>query len=490
MMTRNGLADGRSPLRRGAAVVVFAALLAWSGVAGAAVAPDGFSALAKKVSPSVVWIATSHEVNAPDTSMDLPFRFPEGSPLEEFFRQFRNRDGRGGQSRPVHALGSGFIIDSSGYIVTNNHVVDGADSVRVRLDDDHEYEATVVGTDPLTDLALLKIDAGRTLPAVSFGNSDKAEVGDWVMAVGNPFGLGGTVTAGIVSARGRNIDAGPYDDFLQVDAPINKGNSGGPLFDMDGNVIGVNTAIYSPNGGSVGIGFAIPSNLVEPVVAQIRDTGKVARGWLGVQIQGLTADIADAMGRDDRTGALVNSVIPDSPAANADLRQGDLILGVNGKAVEGPRDLARKIAREPAGSNVELQFWRDGDSRSVKVVIGEMPARQQLSAAEPQMQRNGTVRSGTLNADLAAVTPELRSNLQIPDDMDGVVVTDIKPGPAFDQGLRAGDLIRQIGNEPVTRPGQVDRLVRAATSGEKKAVLLLVNRHGRDLYLGLKPGVA
>jgi len=490
MTTPNVMASGRSPFRRGVAVLALGSVLAWSGVAGAAPAPEGFSDLAKKVSPSVVWIATSHEQSAPDTSMDLPFRFPEGSPFEEFFRHFRERGGRDNQTRPVHALGSGFIIDSAGFIVTNNHVVDGADSVRVRLDDNHEYDATVVGTDPLTDLALLKIDAGRTLPAVSFGDSDKAEVGNWVMAVGNPFGLGGTVTAGIISARGRNIQAGPYDDFLQVDASINKGNSGGPLFNMDGQVIGVNTAIYSPNGGSVGIGFAIPSNLVEPVVAQIRDSGRVARGWLGVQIQKVTEDIADAMGLDKGTGALVNAVIPDSPAAKSGLKQGDVIRSVNGKAVDGPRDLARMIAQEPAGSDVELQLWRDGGSREVKVGIGEMPPRQQLSTAEPEMQTNGVVRSKTLNADLATVTPELRSNLQIPDDLDGVVVTDIRPGPAFDQGLRAGDVIQEIGHETVTGPGQVDRLIRDATAGDKKAVLFLINRHGHDLFLGLKPGIA
>lgn len=490
MTTRNAVARRHGPLRRAPAVLAFGALLVWSGLAQAAPAPDGFSTLAKKVSPSVVWIASSHEQSGQDSSMELPFKFPEGSPFEEFFRRFGGRSGRNVEAQPVQALGSGFIIDPAGYIVTNNHVIDGADSVRVKLDDDHEYEATVVGTDPLTDLALLKIDAGRELPAVSFGNSDKAEVGDWVMAVGNPFGLGGTVTAGIISARGRNIDAGPYDDFLQVDAPINKGNSGGPLFNLDGQVIGVNTAIYSPNGGSVGIGFAIPSNLVEPVIAQIRDTGQVARGWLGVQIQKVTEDIADAMGIDDGAGALVSAVIPDSPAASAGLRQGDIIRTVNGNTIDGPRDLARMIAQEPAGSKVELGLWREGSSRSVMLATGEMPSREQLSESESGMQPSGVVRSTTLDADLAAMTPELRSNLQIPDGIDGVVVTDIRPGPAYDQGLRAGDLIRKVAHETVTSPRQIDKLVNDASSDGKKAVLLLVNRHGRDLFLGLKPGMA
>ena len=490
MTTIKAPSYGCTPLRRTAAAAACGVFLMWSGVAQAALAPDSFSTLAKKVSPTVVWIATTQERTNQTKSLEMPFKFPEGSPFEEFFRRFQDPGDHGSQPEPAQGLGSGFIIDPAGYIVTNNHVVDGAASVRVKLDDDREYGATVVGADPLTDLALLKIEAGRKLPAVSFGDSDKAEVGDWVMAVGNPFGLGGTVTAGIISARGRNIDAGPYDDFLQVDAPINKGNSGGPLFNLDGQVIGVNTAIFSPNGGSVGIGFAIPSNLVEPVVAQIRDSGRVARGWLGVQIQKVTPDIAGAIGVESTDGALVSEVIPDSPAAKAGLRQGDIIREVDGKTVDGPRDLARLIAREPAGSNVKLELWRDKASRSVKVVTGEMPARQQLSAAEPESQPNGVVRSETLGADLAAVTPELRSSLQIPEGVDGVVVTDIGPGPAFDQGLRAGDLIRQVAHEPVTSPGQVDRLVRNATAGGKNAVLLLINRHGRDLFLGLKPGIA
>ena len=490
MTITNTQDSGRTALRTTAATLAFGALMVWSGVAQAALAPDSFSGLAKKVSPSVVWIATTHDQSNQDKSLEMPFKFPEGSPFEEFFRRFRGPGDHNTQPEPAQALGSGFIIDPAGYIVTNNHVIDGAAAVRVKLDDDREYKATVVGADPLTDLALLKIEAGRKLPAVPFGDSDKAEVGDWVMAVGNPFGLGGTVTAGIISARGRNIDAGPYDDFLQVDASINKGNSGGPLFSLDGRVIGVNTAIFSPNGGSVGIGFAIPSNLVEPVIAQIRENGRVARGWLGVQIQKLTQDIAGAIGVESADGALVSEVMPDSPAAKAGLRQGDIIRKVNGKTVDGPRDLARLIAQEPAGSKVELELWREGSNRSVKVVTGDMPARQQLAATEPETQPGGIVRSQTLGADLASVTPELRANLQLPEDVDGVVVTDIGPGPAFDQGLRAGDLIRQVAHEPVTSPAQVDRLVRDATAGAKKAVLLLVNRRGRDLFLGLKPGIA
>jgi serine protease Do len=490
MTTTTALANMRLPLCRTMLALTFGVFLMWSGVAQAAVAPDSFSSLAKNVSPSVVWISSTQEQKKQDTSMEMPFKFPEGSPFEEFFRRFRGPDDHDAQPAPTQALGSGFIIDPAGYIVTNNHVINGAAAVRVKLDDEREYKATVIGTDPLTDLALLKIETGTPLPALSFGDSDKAEVGDWVMAVGNPFGLGGTVTAGIISAHGRNIDAGPYDDFLQVDAAINKGNSGGPLFNLDGRVIGVNTAIFSPNGGSVGIGFAIPSNLVEPVISQIRENGRVERGWLGVQIQKLTRDIAGAIGVEGTDGALVSEVIPDSPAANAGLRQADIIRKVDGKTVDGPRDLARMIARKPVGRNIELELWRDGASRTVKVVAGEMPTGQKLAAAESEAQPDDVNRSQTLGADLAAVTPELRAELQIPKGVDGVVVTNIDPGPIFEQGLRVGDLIRQVAHEAVTSPAQVDELVRNATSGGKDAVLLLVNRQGHDLFLGLKPAMA
>ena len=310
----------------------------------------------------LIWpvnIASSHEVAGSETRMpEMPFNFPEGSPFEKFFKQFRDRMGEPESGKPqphmATGLGSGFIVDPSGYVVTNNHVVDGPSDVKVRLDDDSVYPAKIVGTDAQTDLALLKIDAKRLLPAVDFGDSDKAEVGDWVMAVGNPFGLGGTVTAGIISARGRSIDAGPYDDFLQIDAPINQGNSGGPLFSMDGQVIGVNAAIYSPNGGSVGIGFAIPSNMAKAVIAQLKETGKVERGWLGVQIQKVTPEIAGAVGLTEARGAMVTEVTPDSPAAKAGLKQGDVILGFAGEKVADPRGLARAVAKEPAGSKTSL----------------------------------------------------------------------------------------------------------------------------------------
>jgi len=470
-------------------------LLIWSGLAHAAPPPMSFSDLAKKVTPAIVNIASIHKVAGPDMQTpDVPFNFPEDSPLGQFFKQFRDRMGEQGggnaQPRMATALGSGFIIDPSGFIVTNNHVIDGADQIKVRLDDGTIYPAKLVGTDAKTDVALLKIDAKRPLPAVQFGNSDKAEVGDWVMAVGNPFGLGGTVTAGIISARDRNIDAGPYDDFLQIDASINQGNSGGPLFNMDGKVIGVNAAIYTPNGGSVGIGFAIPSNMTKTVVAQLEENGKVERGWLGVQIQQVTPEIAGAVGLKDTHGAMVVEITPDSPAARADLKQGDVIVGFAGQKIADPRGLARAVANEPAGSRTNLAVWRDGTEKDLSVVIGSQPDEAQVAAAPSGVEQNGSVHSADLNVDLAALTPESRAKFGIGDGVNGVLVLDVKAGTAFDQGLRPGDVIERIGQTSVTSPVEVASMLHKAESGPEKAVLLLVSRQGHDLFLGVKLGIA
>jgi serine protease Do len=469
-----------------------ASMLVWSGVASAAQPPESFSGLAKKVSPAVVNIASTQELNQAEMQVpEFPFQFPEGSPFEKFFKQFQHQN-QGGQAQSPKAvgLGSGFVVDPAGYVVTNNHVVKGASDVTVRLDDNSVYPAKVVGTDPQTDLALLKIDAKRPLAALEFGDSDKAEVGDWVMAVGNPFGLGGTVTAGIISARGRNIDAGPYDDFLQIDAPINQGNSGGPLFNLDGQVIGVNTAIYSPSGGSVGIGFAIPSNMVKTVVAQLRETGKVERGWLGVMIQPVTNEIAGALGLDSSKGSIVARVTPDSPAAKGGVKQGDVILEFAGKPVADPRDLARQVAETQVGSRSDLVVWRDGAERTLTVTTGAQPAQEQMAAVQPEATPQGSLHSDALNADLAALTPERRAQYGIGQDVSGVLVLDVKAGSVFEQGLRSGDVIKRVGQTDVTAPGEVDSLVRKAQSDDKKAVLLLVERQGHALFLGLKLGVA
>jgi len=482
------------PLRALGLGLAAGTFLVWSAVAQAA-APESFSGLAKKVTPAVVNIASSHEANESAGQLQpFPFQFPEGSPFEKFFRDFRNQMGPRGNVKPQHhtitGLGSGFIVDPAGYVVTNNHVVDGATKVSVRLDDNSVYPAKIIGVDAQTDLALLKIDAKRSLPSVQFGNSDKAEVGDWVMAVGNPFGLGGTVTAGIISARGRNIDAGPYDDFLQIDAPINKGNSGGPLFGLNGQVMGINTAIYSPNGGSVGIGFAIPSNVAKPVIAQLRKSGKVERGWLGVEIQKLSPEMADAVGLKSAKGVIVAQVTPDSPASKAGLKRGDIILSFAGKDVESPRALAREVAKNPAGSERKMTIWRERGEKTLAVVTGHQPSRGKVARSESGNEEDDSHHSADLNANLAQLTPERRAEFRISDDVKGVLVLDVKSGSVFEQGLRPGDVIEQVDQTAVSTPDDVDRLVHEAKSKSKKSVLLLVKRQGHDLFLGLKLGVA
>ena len=461
-----------------------AGFLLWGGLAQAAPVPESFSGLAKQVTPAVVNIASAHVVEA-QQQQQMPFQAPPGSPFEEFFKQFENPNPEG---ESMTALGSGFIIDPAGYIVTNNHVVENATEVTVRLTDDSVYPAKVVGVDPQTDVALLKIEAERPLPMVPLGDSDKAEVGDWVMAVGNPFGLGGSVTAGIISARGRDIDAGPYDDFLQIDASINHGNSGGPLFDMKGNVIGMNTAIYSPNGGSVGIGFAIPSNIVQSVVAQLKDAGKVDRGYLGVMLQPITPELASALGLEKAQGALVADILPDGPAAKSDLKKGDVIVSFDGKDVTDPRSLARAVAGEKAGDEVAMTVWRDGKAHELSVVPGEQPGKEQASNDQSTApNEDGSVHSAALDADLAQLTPEWREQLGLDSDVNGVVVVDIKQAGPFEEGLRPGDVILQVDRNDVKKPADVEKLIDAAKAEQQKAVLLLVSRQGQDLYLGLHP---
>jgi serine protease Do len=464
-------------------------------IAAAAAPPASFADLAEQVSPAVVNISTTREVET-QSDQGMPFQFPPGSPFEEFFRQFQERMGRGGpdggapQHQQARALGSGFIIDSDGYVVTNNHVIDGADQIQVTLTDGTILPATLVGRDQQTDLALLKVEPTHELTAVQFGDSDSIRVGDWVIAVGNPFGLGGTVSSGIVSARGRDIHAGPFDDFLQIDAAINPGNSGGPTFSLDGKVMGVNTAIASPNGGSVGIGFAIPANLAKPIIDQLREDGSVERGWLGVQIQQVTPDLAEALELDHPKGALVSQVMADSPAQAAGLRQGDVIIGFDGKDVEEMRDLPRLVAAVPAGKTVEVELWRDKDSTTVDVAIGKQEANDEVAAAQPE----GAAPSGAagtdlpaLGATLATVSPELKSRFELSPEAAGVVIVGLDAdGPAAEQGLREGDLIEKVSQQEVKTPADVARLAEAAQNSKQSALLLLVNRQGDSLFVALK----
>jgi serine protease Do len=398
----------------------------------------------------------------------------------------RRHGERGGDMRR-QGIGSGFIIDPAGYVVTNNHVVDGADEVQITLQTGEEYKAEVVGVDTKTDLALVKIDAGKQLPYIEWGDSDRVRVGDWVLAVGNPFGLSESATAGIVSARGRNINAGPFDDFLQVDAPINQGNSGGPLFDLTGRVIGVNTAIFSPSGGSVGIGFAIPAAVAKPVIAQLKEKGKVERGWLGVQIQPVTPEIASALGMDSERGALVASVQPDSPAAKAAIQQGDVIVEVDGREVPEMRVLPRLVAELTAGKPVQVVVLRDGKETTLPVTIGQMkPEEEQVAAVDPGAPEESAGEATELGAELAASTPEVREQFDLSEDAAGVLVTAVEPGGlAAEHGLREGDIIESVSQTKVAKVADVKRLLNEAKQAKQNAVLLLVNRGGTPLYVAV-----
>ncbi|MGE5270064.1 MAG: DegQ family serine endoprotease [Thiohalocapsa sp.] len=410
-----------------------------------------------------------------------------GGPFDQFLRRFFEHRGMPQLNRHVMALGSGFIIDPAGYIVTNNHVVGHASKVTAILQDNSRHPAKIIGRDEKTDLALIKIDSDKKLPFVTWGNSDAAKVGDWVVAVGNPFGLGGSVTAGIISALGRNINEGPYDDFIQIDAPINRGNSGGPTFNLTGEVIGINTAIYSPSGGSVGIGFAVPSNTAKSVIAQLKENGHVTRGWLGVSIQSITPTIAKGLGLnpDHPQGALVAAVTPDSPAAKVGLKQGDVILKAGDHPIRQVHDLPRVVAAAPIGKQLDLTVARAGKEMTLSPTIAQMPENmQQLASASSQQEAAG------LGLQLAALTPELRSQFHIPKDVEGVVVTQVASGsPVGALGIERGDVIMSIDQQPATSPQKAAAELKQAAS--KGNVLLLLNRHGVTQFVGLTvtPGV-
>jgi len=450
-------------------------------------APDSFADLAAKLLPAVVNISSSQTVtarNGPNMGPEVPL-FPPGSPFEQFFKDFMNRNHPGDRGEPppeperrMQSLGSGFIVDPGGLIVTNNHVIDGADEISVTLQDNQTLKATVIGRDETGDIALLKVHSDKPLPAVQFGDSDAARVGDWVLAIGNPFGLGGTVTAGIVSARGRNIHQGPYDDFIQTDAPINRGNSGGPLFDMDGKVVGMNTAIYSPSGGSIGIGFSIPANMVKNVVAQLKDFGHPRRGWLGVRIQQVTPDIAESLGLKDATGALVAGVNDGGPADKAKLRNGDIILKFNNQEVKDMHTLPRVVADAEVGQSVPLVIWRDGKEVTLQATLAEKPDDTQTAAATnaPQDTTHPTEIAG-LGLKLAPITPDLKDKFQLNADQKGVVITDVAPkGPAADKGLKPGDIVVEVQQGEVNSVGDVQKRIDAVKKENRKSVLLLIQQ--------------
>ena len=464
--------------------------------------PPSFAPLARQLLPAVVNISTSQaapaRANRPDAP-DVP-QAPPGSPFEEFFREFfRNRPGPGPggpggpgpdqpqQRRRGQSLGSGFILDASGIVVTNNHVIEGADEINVILQDNTSIRAELLGTDPRTDLAVLRIKTDKPLHAVKFGDSDNAQVGDWVVAIGNPFGLGGSVTAGIVSARGRNIGQGNYDDFIQTDAAINRGNSGGPLFNLQGEVVGINTAIYSPTGGSIGIGFSIPSNLARNIVAQLQDGGKVRRGWLGVNIQNLTDEIAESLGLPNGSrGALVARVQEDGPAAKGGIRNGDVVLRFNNQDVREMRNLPRIVAETPVGREVPVVVWRDGREQTVRVTVGELPAEPQQAAATPGPQQRPTELSG-LGLRVAPLSAETRERFGLKPDQRGVVIVEVAPNsPGAERELRPGDVVVEVQQERVNSPEELQRRLAQLRQQNRATVLLLVESQQGQRFVPLR----
>jgi serine protease Do len=474
---RAGLLSAVAVVALGASAMTAVATPAPVPPAASAQAAPGFADVVARVMPAVVNISTTRAAEQID--FEASPHAPPGSPFEEMLRRFFEMQ-RGSPGAETHALGSGFIVDPAGYVVTNNHVIDGANEIVVILQDGSKLPAKLVGSDDKTDLALLKVEAEEPLPAVAFGDSDAARVGDWVVAVGNPFGLGGTVTAGIVSARGRDLNAGPFDDFLQIDAPINPGNSGGPTFNAAGEVIGVNTAISTPNGGSVGIGFAVPSELARQVVAELREHGHVERSWLGVSIQQVTPELARALNLDKPRGALVADVSEDSPAAKAGLKHGDVIVAFDGEAVDTAHDLPRLVAGAEAGEPLAIGVWRDGKTVELETKLAAAAPSRSADAKQPSAEDHG------LGLALSSITPPTRRQLGISEEVKGVLVTGVKPGgAAAETGIRPGDVIEQVGRKPVATPGEVADAVRDAKGEKQSAVLVLVNRGGQERFVAL-----
>jgi serine protease Do len=440
--------------------------------------PDSFADLVARVKPAVISVRVKM---ANDDSRGLSqgdqFEFPQGTPFDRFFRQFDFPEmPRGPQA--ITDGGSGFFISANGYAVTNYHVVDHAKSVEVTTDGGQSFKAKVVGTDSKSDLALIKVDGGNDFSYVKFAEKPP-RIGDWVIAVGNPYGLSETVTAGIVSARGRDIGAGPYDDFLQVDAPMNKGNSGGPTFDVAGDVVGVNTAIFSPSGGSIGIGFAIPAETVKTVVAQLKDKGSVTRGWLGVQIQPVTPDIADSLGLKAAEGALVAQPQADSPAAKGGINAGDVIDAVDGQPVKDAHELAMKIGAMPPGSSVKIGIWRDGKDQTLTLTLGELPNNRMANADTEDYQTSG---NAVAHLGLSVAPAKEVGGA----GEDGVVVTDVDPnGSAADHGLDVGDVILDVGGKAVSNVGDVRKAVRDAQTAGKHAVLMRLKSSDRTRFVAL-----
>ena len=448
-------------------------------------APDSFADLANKLLPTVVNISTSQTLKAP-TQNSMP-QLPPGSPLEDLFKNFLGP--KSNTPRHVTSLGSGFIIDPSGYIVTNNHVIEDSDQITVSLQDGTQLPAKLVGRDTKTDLALLKVTSKKPLPSTKFGDSEKARIGDWVIAIGDPFGIGSTVTAGIISARNRNINAGPYDDFIQTDAPINRGNSGGPLFNMDGDVVGINSQIYTPSGGSVGIGFAIPANLARDVVGQLRQFGSARRGWIGVRIQQVTSEIAEGLGLPTTQGALVAGVTEGGPAAKAGLANGDLITAFDGKPVPDDRVLPRVVADTPIGKTVNIDLLRKGRKQTFKITVQKLAddAKADKPVKAPPAPVKNQSKLAQLGMTLGTLDAGNRAKFKIGGGVQGVLVTTVEGGSAAaEKNLHPGDVIVEVAGQAVKTPDDVAKRVDADAKAGKNSILMLVNRGGDMTYVGLR----
>jgi serine protease Do len=481
------------PLRRTAATFVFAAALTMLATGNEAFAqrrgPDSVADVAEKVLDAVVNISTSQTVSG-QQSVPMP-QLPPGSPFEDFFEEFFKRRGEqqdGNRPRRVSSLGSGFVVDPTGIIVTNNHVIADADEVFANFNDGSKLKAEIVGRDPKTDIAVLRVKPEKDLVYVSFGDSDRLRVGDWVMAIGNPFGLGGSLSVGVVSARNRDINAGPYDNFIQTDAAINRGNSGGPLFNMEGQVVGVNTAIISPSGGSIGIGFSIPAKTVVAVIGQLREFGETRRGWIGVRIQQLDDQIAETLGLGKTRGALVAGVTDNGPAAKAGMQSGDVVIRFDGQTIREMRDLPRAVADTGVGKTVEIVVMRKGKEEKLSITLGRLEdseKAQQASAKAPAPEQQKSAVRRLLGLELSALTDDMRKRFKVKDNVKGVLVVSIERGsPLADQRVQPGDVIMEITGEAISSPADLQKRIDALKKdGKKTALLLLSNNEGEQRFV-------
>lgn len=477
----------RGSLKLFAALAVFALTLSQAPMGAIAPAEargfgESFADLAEKALPAVVNISTTQTI----VTEGRP-EVPPGAPFEDFFKEFFDKNREGQRPRQSSSLGSGFVIDPSGIIVTNNHVIEGADEIVVRFQDDSELPAEVIGRDPKTDLAVLKVVSAKPLPYLPIGDSREIRVGDWVIAIGNPFGLGGSVSAGIISARQRDIRSGPYDTFLQTDAAINKGNSGGPMVNMDGEVIGINSAIFSPTGGSIGIGFAVPTSLAEPIIEQLRNFGETRRGWLGVHIQTVTDEIAESLGLDRARGALVASVSKGGPAEQGGVKDGDVILRFNGKTVDKVRKLPRIVAETKIGREVDVVVWRNEREKQLRVVVARLDESRMAVATAPS-SGGGRMEIASLGIAVGPLTTADKEAAGIDEDVEGVLILAVEgDGPADKKDIRPGDVIVEVNQDPVRQPNEVEGRVAEAASGKRKSVLLLLNRQGDLRFIAVRP---